>query len=141
MKVRLLHCSALSLTRLRRELPPGGSLGMRNLRGMGFARCPRCKLFMHAISLSRLKAPAFGPGRKHSWLPALAKNMPPAYFLNASRPPGGSLTAKFPFILSFNPHKKRERFSILQFFGKRLILSVFYDKLYILFDENEGELH
>ena len=35
--------------------------------------------------------PAFGPGRKHSLLPALAKNMPPAYFLNASRPPGGSL--------------------------------------------------
>ena len=30
--------------------------------------------------------PAFGPGRKHSLLPALAKNMPPAYFLNASRP-------------------------------------------------------
>ena len=36
-------------------------------------------------------APAFGPGRKHGLLPALAKNMPPAYFLNASRPPGGSL--------------------------------------------------
>ena len=36
-------------------------------------------------------APAFGPGRKHSLLPALAKNMPPAYFLNASRPLGGSL--------------------------------------------------
>jgi len=36
---------------------------------------------------------AFGPGRKHSLLPALAKNMPPAYFLNASRPPGGSLTS------------------------------------------------
>ena len=34
---------------------------------------------------------AFGPGRKHGLLPALAKNMPPAYFLNASRPPGGSL--------------------------------------------------
>ena len=29
---------------------------------------------------------AFGPGRKHGLLPALAKNMPPAYFLNASRP-------------------------------------------------------
>ena len=29
---------------------------------------------------------AFGPGRKHSLLPALAKNMPPEYFLNASRP-------------------------------------------------------
>jgi len=30
--------------------------------------------------------PAYGPGRKHSLLPALAKNMPQAYFLNASRP-------------------------------------------------------
>ena len=29
---------------------------------------------------------AYGPGRKHSLLPALAKNMPPAYFLHASRP-------------------------------------------------------
>ena len=36
-------------------------------------------------------APAFGPGRKHALLPALAKNMPPAYFLNASRPPGETL--------------------------------------------------
>ena len=36
---------------------------------------------------------AFGPGRKHGLLPALAKNMPPAYFLNASRPPGWSLSA------------------------------------------------
>ena len=34
---------------------------------------------------------AFGPGRKHSLLPALAKNMPSAYFLNASRPLGGGL--------------------------------------------------
>ena len=29
---------------------------------------------------------AFGPGRNRRLLPALAKNMPPAYFLNASRP-------------------------------------------------------
>ena len=29
---------------------------------------------------------AFGPGRNHRLLPALAKNMPPACFLNASRP-------------------------------------------------------
>ena len=32
-------------------------------------------------------AGVFDPGRKHSLLPAWAKNMPPAYFLNASRPP------------------------------------------------------
>ena len=34
------HCCALSLTRLRRELPPGGSLWMRSciFRGMGLAR-------------------------------------------------------------------------------------------------------
>ena len=31
-------------------------------------------------------ASAFGPGRNRRLLPALAKNMPPAYFLNASRP-------------------------------------------------------
>ena len=30
--------------------------------------------------------PAFGPGRKHSLLPALATNVPPARLLNASRP-------------------------------------------------------
>jgi len=38
-----------------------------------------------AQSLSRFATP-FGPGRKHSLLPALAKNMPPACFLNVSRP-------------------------------------------------------
>ena len=32
-------------------------------------------------------AGVFDPGRKHSLLPAWAKNIPPAYFLNASRPP------------------------------------------------------
>ena len=48
------------------------------------------KFHFIALSLSRF-ATAFGPGRKHGLLPALAKNMPPAYFLNASRPPGGSL--------------------------------------------------
>ena len=61
--------------------------------------------------------PAFGPGRKHSMLPALAKNMPPAYFLNASRPlhKGGFFlschkktradlgTPKAPFFASRNP--------------------------------------
>jgi len=36
-------------------------------------------------------APAFGPGCKHSLLPALAKNMPQAYFLNASLPLGRCL--------------------------------------------------
>ena len=49
------------------------------------------KRFPHCCALSfRRVAPAFGPGRKHSLLPAWAKNMPPAYFLNASRPLGGS---------------------------------------------------
>ena len=47
-------CSAGSLSRLRRQLPPGGSL-FRTAEDV----CPY--------------------------------NMPPAYFLNASRPPGGSL--------------------------------------------------
>ena len=54
---------------------------------------------------------AFGPGRKHSLLPALAKNMPPAYFLNASRPPGGSQTSPPPKggqkgVLMSLPYKK-----------------------------------
>ncbi|MBR6725750.1 MAG: hypothetical protein IKL81_02040, partial [Clostridia bacterium] len=35
---------------------------------------------------SILAVTAFGPGRNHRLLPALAKNMPLAYFLNASRP-------------------------------------------------------
>ena len=35
----MFYCHAFSLTRLRRELPPGGSLKTRvALRGMGFAR-------------------------------------------------------------------------------------------------------
>ena len=71
---------------------------------------------------------AFGPGRKHSLLPALAKNMPPAYFLNASRPPGRSLwyvshfmTDTEYFILqhySVSPNiqkKDREKFSVCLF--------------------------
>ena len=42
LKVRLLHCSALSLSRLRRQLPPGGSLWMRSFffRGMGISPVP-----------------------------------------------------------------------------------------------------
>ena len=36
---------------------------------------------------------AYGPGRNHRLLPALAKNMPPACFLNASRPQRGSFWA------------------------------------------------
>ena len=38
------YCNALSLSRLRRQLPPGGSLWMRSciFRGIGFARSPRC---------------------------------------------------------------------------------------------------
>ena len=60
-------------------------------------RWDECLLHVHDGSLShrrliKASATAFGPGRKHGLLPALAKNMPPAYFLNASRPPGGSLT-------------------------------------------------
>ena len=35
---------------------------------------------------SRIRSTAFGPGRKHSLLPALATNVPPARLLNASRP-------------------------------------------------------
>ena len=58
----------------------------RSLRDLQFARI----LLSRALPQSPA-APAFGPGRKHGLLPALAKNMPPAYFLNASRPPGGSL--------------------------------------------------
>ena len=42
--LRELYCNALSLSRLRRQLPPGGSLRTSNLRGMGFARCI-CKTY------------------------------------------------------------------------------------------------
>ena len=71
------------------SLPPGG-------RGTTkWWKEPACRMnFAQAIPLRTLpqspSVTAFGPGRKHSLLPALAKNMPPAYFLNASRPPGGS---------------------------------------------------
>ncbi len=34
-----------------------------------------------SVHFRALPQTAFGPGRKHSLLPALAKNMPPAYFL------------------------------------------------------------
>ena len=40
------------------------------------------------------QSPIGDSGRKYNLLPALAKNMPPAYFLDASRPLGqGSLSA------------------------------------------------
>jgi len=42
--------------------------------------------FIFSPSVTTNVVPAFGLGRKHSLLPALAKNMPQAYFLNASRP-------------------------------------------------------
>ena len=57
--------------------------------------------FLRILPQSRICSTAFGPGRKHSLLPALAKNMPPAYFLNASRPPGGSLSHKHILRFSF----------------------------------------
>ena len=44
--------------------------------------------FSQAILL--VKMPRFAPGRNYKLLPALAKNVPQAHFLNASRPPGGS---------------------------------------------------
>ena len=41
LSFRKFRCIALSLSRLRRQLPPGGSLWTRSciFRGMGFARC------------------------------------------------------------------------------------------------------
>ena len=44
--------------------------------------------FLKANLLSKM--PRFAPGRNYKLLPALAKNVPQAHFLNASRPPGGS---------------------------------------------------
>ena len=47
---------------------------------------------------------AYGPGRKHSLLPTLAKNMPLAYFLNAWRPlHKGALDAPAPVHSTTNP--------------------------------------
>ena len=106
MKQNLFCRNAFSLSRLRRQLPPGGSLIIHLCRRFHLAGgkissiakwiSSRTAGFHCASSAYRIlpqspSAPAFGPGRKHSLLPALAKNMPPAYFLNASRPPGGSL--------------------------------------------------
>ena len=57
-------------------------------RWRGFPRRRDCFIF-HFLqpTISRSSSmTAFGPGRKHSLLPALAKNMPTAYFLNAPRP-------------------------------------------------------
>ena len=65
-----------------------GGRSLRHKRQM--LAISRRKRFCYACSSTRY-AGAFGPGRKHSLLPALAKNMPPAYFLNASRPPGRGL--------------------------------------------------
>ena len=60
--------------------------GGRSLRDFGFVLTLLSRALPHPTPSG-----AFGPGRKHSLLPALAKKMPRAYFLNASRPPGGSL--------------------------------------------------
>ena len=73
----------------RTRLPPGGrgtACGGRSLRNLEFVPTSSSRALPQSAPLT-----AFGPGRKHGLLPALAKNMPPAYFLNASRPPGGSL--------------------------------------------------
>ena len=74
------------------EKPSSGRKVARRSRD---GRSPRDFRFISASLLCTLpqspSVTAFGPGRKHSLLPALAKNMPLAYFLNASRPPGGSL--------------------------------------------------
>ena len=47
----VFHCHALSLTRLRRELPPGGSLRMRvTFRGMGL---PEARVACNAVIQKR----------------------------------------------------------------------------------------
>ena len=74
-----------------RSLPPRG-------RGTAIAVEGACAISIFAIVVflrilpQSPSAPVSDPGHKHGLLPALAKNMPQAYFLNASRPPGGSLT-------------------------------------------------
>ena len=57
-------------------------------RWRGFPRRRDCFifLFLQPTIPQSSSMTAFGPGRMHSLLPALAKNMPTAYFLNASRP-------------------------------------------------------
>ena len=90
----LLKSNALFNAFLREE---GGTRlrDGRSLRGPHFFACFITTAFPKLRALPQSPAaPAFGPGRKHGLLPALAKNMPPAYFLNASRPPGGSLSHK-----------------------------------------------
>ena len=80
----------------------------RSLRAPHFFACFITTAFPKLRTLPQSPtAPAFGPGRKHSLLPAWAKNMPQAYFLNASRPPGGSLSQNtsclYPLFTS--PHR------------------------------------
>ena len=71
--------------------------GGRSLRNFNIRNCCFLRILPQSPS-----APVSDPGHKHGLLPALAKNMPQAYFLNASRPPGGSLTHRrmFTDILS-----------------------------------------
>ena len=67
----------------------GPRSGGRRLRNEGFKKFSSQRILPHPTPSG-----AFGPGRKRSLLPASAKNMPQAYFLNASRPPGGGLTQR-----------------------------------------------
>ena len=71
--------------------------GGRSLRNFNIRNCCFLRILPQSPS-----APVSDPGHKHGLLPALAKNMPQAYFLNASRPLGGSLThrRRFADILS-----------------------------------------
>ena len=107
----------------RKSLPPGGrgtACGGRSLRNFTF--------FSYLIAIAGLRfrvlpqspsAPAFGPGRKHSLLPALAKNMPQAYFLNASRPPGETL------IKSWKKEKIKKNRNFLVFITQLAIVICF----------------
>ena len=90
----------LGQIRIGESLPPGVSIACGKLGGTRSVTEGACAALNFDETLPQRAfpqspaAPAFGPGRKHGLLPALAKNMPPAYFLNASRPPGGSLRTR-----------------------------------------------
>ena len=62
---------------------------------------------------SSAKLTAYGPGHKHSLLPALAKNIPQVYFLNASRPVEGSLR-----LLCLWKTRESKIFDSVCYFGK-----------------------
>ena len=78
-------------TDLNQQKPSSGRKGDHEVVERACATLKSDETFWQRALPQSPAAPAFGPGRKHALLPALAKNMPPAYFLNASRPPGGSL--------------------------------------------------